>query len=266
MTTSAVPEVITPLYDYDDIEEVPWTEMAHTYIWAAEQNFVRSGPKRSTTTEDWVREQRHFVRSRAESATPSPSSSPPSRSRSNSKSYGRLWEQENHQTMMEEEKRARRLAAEREKARNRIQEELRRIDAMLEQRRQEEARMRRRGLSLDHQRARERAVMDAWTRYEERWAALVASPDEQLDFGSIPWPMVHAPRSVEDITPEAIEAFLFSPLHSESMSHKDRLKSALLRWHPDRFRRVIQRVVSAEERRVVEDGVGIVARTLNDLK
>jgi len=50
----------------------------------------------------------------------------------------------------------------------------------------------------------------------------------------------------------------------EEMVQKERIKSALRRWHPDRFGRVLGRV-DEKDKEAVERGVGIVARCLNDL-
>jgi len=278
-----------------DVAEETWIEMGHTYVWMAEQDFIR-GHKRSMKTEDWVREQqKHFVLESARrppppSATPSPWSSPPQsspmgRRRTTSRPmrlHNNDWEEvlyiyeidADDLEWARQEERAKRMALERERARVRIQEEVKRIEAKFEHKRQAERRAReesrRRGLSELRERERrerarvDRAVVDAWARYEGAWGSLVSGGTEELSFESIPWPLVGRPRSVEDITQEAIAAFLLSPSHSSGMSRKERLKSALLRWHPDRFRRVLRRVGDGD-RVVVEEGVGVVARCLNIL-
>ncbi|KAI0812362.1 hypothetical protein BC629DRAFT_1472366 [Irpex lacteus] len=58
--------------------------------------------------------------------------------------------------------------------------------------------------------------------------------------------------------------FILSSQHSEGLSMKDRVKSALRRWHPDRFGRILARV-SDEDKGKVEEGAGIVARCLSNL-
>lgn len=45
---------------------------------------------------------------------------------------------------------------------------------------------------------------------------------------------------------------------------KDRVRSALRRWHPDRFGRILAKVRDEDKARV-EEGVGLVVRCLNDL-
>ena len=115
--------------------------------------------------------------------------------------------------------------------------------------------------------ARDEAEKEAWERYEEKWAALNPSAESStspLTFKSIPWPLLSPPGKVEDITPARIAMFLLSPNHSGEVSRKDRIKNALRRWHPDRFGRILTRVVEIDKKDV-EEGVGIIARCLNSL-
>ncbi|KAF8161168.1 hypothetical protein B0H34DRAFT_699749 [Crassisporium funariophilum] len=259
----------TATYDVLDVDG-PWQQMTHTFTWVAEQEFMK-GSKRGLKTEDWVKEQQVFSNSRE-----SPYRVP--RSREN-KARGQKWEEviyvyevEADQWMKDEE-RARRVAIEREKARARIQVELKRIEARYEAKREAERREREEARCRAHVEAREKErrnraklnkiILDAWTDYETRWTSLTTS-SEALDFKTTPWPIIVPPRNPDDITRDAIVAFLFSPLHSQNQSRKDRIRSAQLRWHPDRFLRLSGRVVDADKA-AVEEGVGIVARCLNDL-
>jgi hypothetical protein len=200
----------------------------------------------------------------------------------------------------EQDARERRMAEERqrESAKLRVQEELRRIDERIEQRRAEERRilqesrpklwasakeMERRKQEKRKPRNVVVSVSDSWNRYEEGWKALSnPSPAQQsglaegsdngqqqetsrhLAFEDIPWPLTVPPSSVEDITPEVIAGFLLSPAHSRAIGIKERLRSAQLRWHPDRFRRLLPRV-DESDKAAVEEGAGIVARCLNEL-
>lgn len=102
-----------------------------------------------------------------------------------------------------------------------------------------------------------------WKKYEAEWAK-IASSSEPLTFKNLPWPTINAPGNIEELTLPAIGNFLFSSHHSQEASRKDRLRNAQLRWHPDRFRRLMSRV-SEEEKSKVEEGAGVVARVLNDL-
>lgn len=115
--------------------------------------------------------------------------------------------------------------------------------------------------------ARDEAEKEAWRKYEERWTALSPSAEPStstLTFKTIPWPLFSAPVTAEDITPARVALFLLSPNHSEGQSRKDRIKNALRRWHPDRFGRILARVVD-EDKEAVEEAVGAVARCLNNL-
>lgn len=110
----------------------------------------------------------------------------------------------------------------------------------------------------DLKRARIRA---AWTTYDALWSVLT---DDALPFSAVPWPTVETPRDLEGITPHAIRELLFSDTHSSGQSKRERVKKALLRWHPDKFRSKLQRVPESE-REDVQHAVNLIAVYLNDL-
>ncbi|KAI9442349.1 hypothetical protein H4582DRAFT_1809637 [Lactarius indigo] len=164
-------------------------------------------------------------------------------------------------------------AAQRDAERSQLQEEFDKMEARW---RREEGRQRRRHEChrAEEQRGREerqnqsverRRQAEAWKAYERQWAAIaIGKDDSPLTFRSVPWPMIVPPRSVREVTSEAVAKFILSHAHSEGVSRKDRIKSALRRWHPDRFGRILNRV-DGKDRAAVERGVGTVARCLNDL-
>lgn len=166
---------------------------------------------------------------------------------------------------------ARRMAAMREVERTRIiQEEVKRVQARIQQRRdyewehfwrklreEEEERERQR------QEAVKAAFTNAWNNYEKRWATL-ANAAQPLTFAAIPWPTLSRPSSPQSLNIRTIAAFLLSPHHSSNVSPKDRMKQALKRWHPDRFGRFLAKA-KAEDKAAIEEGAGIVARCLNEL-
>lgn len=243
--------------------------MADTYAWVLEQEFVKVDRKKRTT-EQWIFEQKPRFPTNIQE-----------RREIEERVRQRMWEEAMNNYEIEAEKwmrreeEFRREAAERErlkKARD-LQEELRRFDARMR------GAEKHRGVPEDryraHQAARERedreriraerALVDAWQKYETQWASLAAS-SEPLHFTDIPWP-VHlpsGPTKPDDITAKEISRFLLSPLHSQNQSRKDRIRNGQLRWHPDRFQRVMRRV-REEDKGMVVDGVGIVARCLNDM-
>jgi hypothetical protein len=242
--------------------------MAHTYAWVVEQEMVRQ-QKSDKHEEHWVLKQPLFI---ADNLLPrrerKGSIAGSVRERDRDRLVYEFWDAGTRWMKHEEE--SRRLAVDREREREKtrlVQEELRRIEARVRQRQnQERERLAEERMKANAERERvraERVLVDAWRDYETRWAALMRSTDA-ITFGTIPWPMTTAPASLAGIRPADIVLFLFSPVHSQNQSRKDRLKSALLRWHPDRFRRLLRRV-SADDRARVEEGVGIVARCLNDL-
>jgi len=252
--------------------DAPWRHMTQAFNWVDDEQFMK-GNKRPLKTEDWVREQQYFF-----GLKESHYEYDPPRARAN-KHRREEWEEHVYvygveaEQWMRQEERARRVAQEREKARARIKDELRRIEARFVQKReaerQEREEARRRAYTEQQEKEkRDRAkldklILDAWDNYDKRWASMATSSDP-LEFKKTPWPLILPPRHTGDITRDAIVAFLFSPLHSQSQSRKDRIRSAQLRWHPDRFRRYLGRVAE-NDRAAVEEGVGIVARCLNEL-
>lgn len=265
---SGIPQV-PPRPTTDRTQTDPWQHMAQTYEWVVEQEFIKLD-KKNKKTEQWVLEQQIFLDNRVDDFA----------GRDDSVLRRKIWDEMMYayeaeaERWMKQEEEVLRAAAEREKERSRIiQEEIRRIEHRIRQKRDLERRKiieeRLRSNSTPKEREKrdkaksERMVIDAWRDYEARWAGLSGSA-EQLTFQTIPWPLVSSPASPTDITPAGIAMFLLSPLHSQSQSRKDRIRSAQLRWHPDRFRRLIGRVIEGD-RPAVEEGVGIIARCLNDL-
>ncbi|KAH8078032.1 hypothetical protein BXZ70DRAFT_688017 [Cristinia sonorae] len=116
--------------------------------------------------------------------------------------------------------------------------------------------------------ARDEAEKEAWRRYEEGWNALNPTSSSEtttpLTFNTIPWPLVSPPSKLDDITAARVAMFLLSSNHSDGLSRKERMKNALRRWHPDRFGRILARVID-EEKKDVEEGAGIIVRCLNNL-
>ncbi|KIM75092.1 hypothetical protein PILCRDRAFT_827664 [Piloderma croceum F 1598] len=247
--------------------EGPWKHMARTYTWVVEQEQTKL-EKKNKKTEKWVVEQQSFLADRS------------NHEKTNKPQRRRTWEElmEWHgvdaKKQSGKETAARRGAIEREREKARmIEEEIRRIQARVQKKKESEKQR----LAEEKWRAteaqkesqkQERAradvgTSDVWRTYEARWASIAAS-SEPLTFRTIPWPLTSSPSNAAGILPAGIISFLLSPLHSKNQTRKERIRSALLRWHPDRFRKFVDRVVEAE-RESVQEGVGIVARCLNEL-
>lgn len=250
---------------------IPWEHMTNAYAWVSSQEELMKGKKRSFKTEDWVREQQDLLLNpKGVCPTIRPRANKIRRQEWEDLLYGYGIEADK---WMKQEARARRVAEERERTKFRIQEEVRKMELHFQLKREEQMREReeaRRKASEERRakEARDRAkldklILDAWANYESSWTAFALS-SESIEFKKTPWPLIIPPRNTGDLTRDAIVAFLFSPLHSQTMSRKDRIRSAQLRWHPDRFRRFDSRITD-EDRAAVEEGVGIVARCLNEL-
>ncbi|CDO75000.1 hypothetical protein BN946_scf184965.g2 [Trametes cinnabarina] len=106
-------------------------------------------------------------------------------------------------------------------------------------------------------------IIRQWGTYETRWQTLLAS-DRPVAFADIPWPVPTPPSSVDDLRPEAIVQFFVDSLFvpGSTATAQGRLRSALLRWHPDKMSAVFSRTVESEVDSVRE-GVNIVFRALH---
>ncbi|PPQ79962.1 hypothetical protein CVT25_003034 [Psilocybe cyanescens] len=157
--------------------DAPWQQMTQTYTWVVEEEFMK-GNKRPIKTEDWVREQQYFFSLRDEDFNML-QSRPSKHSRGDWEELVYIFGVEAEDWMRQEE-RARRLAHEREKVRARIQDELRRIEARFQQKRDAERRAReeaqRKATEIQEKEKRDRTKLDklivnAWANYEKRWTS-----------------------------------------------------------------------------------------------
>jgi len=114
----------------------------------------------------------------------------------------------------------------------------------------------------------EKEKIGRWRRYEERWKALAAS-DAAISFTDVPWPLRTAPScgDVGAFTLPAISEFLFESLsvRSNTVSKKSRIRSSILRWHPDKSASIVGRVV-AEDVDAVREGIHAVFHCLKRLQ
>ncbi|KAL0955854.1 hypothetical protein HGRIS_002056 [Hohenbuehelia grisea] len=141
--------------------------------------------------------------------------------------------------------------------------------------------------------------------YDRQWKSLLSKPPEaeaeleaepDLAFEDIPWPILAAypkpskrergskPKpsfTSEELTPDAISLFILPPSSSSSASsshtadekavqelkkeRKDKLREAMLRFHPDKFEGRVMARVRPQDREKVQTAVGQVARALNTL-
>ncbi|KAJ6589869.1 hypothetical protein DFH09DRAFT_1259651 [Mycena vulgaris] len=126
--------------------------------------------------------------------------------------------------------------------------------------------------------------------YHLRWKELLAAPGDPenvqslLRFSDIPWPIVSAHRqkpdkgtrphpavSLEDLTVDAIAAFLVPSANSgpstdkDKKYRKDKLRETFLRFHPDKFEGRLLKRVRESDQQDVREAIGVVVRALNTL-
>lgn len=100
-------------------------------------------------------------------------------------------------------------------------------------------------------------VKTAWKTYSKFW-----HQEAILQFSSVTWPMVVQPKRPQEIELAKIREFLLSPHLSDGRSDKQRVKDAMLLWHPDKFGNILRRLGSEETKEVLE-GADIVAKHLS---
>lgn len=220
--------------DYMD----PWQDLAYAFSWIQEDQ-IEQMMRQSRETVEWVlRQQQSFVRDQMSYALDD---------------VYRSFEMEmDTESWLEQ---ARETSARRARRKARREAEA----AKLLQR---EAEKRKKESEEKHRKIK--AVAKAWKGYGERWAGISRSPGERLSFVKIPWPTVRRPTDSTGITKENIREFLLSPYHSKDVSNRDRIRAALKLWHPDKFKRTLDRVED-KDRALVEEVAGAVARCLNGL-
>ncbi|KIK09244.1 hypothetical protein K443DRAFT_451405 [Laccaria amethystina LaAM-08-1] len=124
--------------------------------------------------------------------------------------------------------------------------------------------------------------------YHMRWKILLSAPGDDdpvgISFHSIPWPVAAAYQckanksndkkratfSVDDLTAEAISAFLLDsisgrPAEERKKERREKLREAFLRFHPDKFEGRFMRGVTREDEEKVRQAIGQVSRALNVL-
>jgi hypothetical protein len=119
----------------------------------------------------------------------------------------------------------------------------------------------------------EKKLVERWEAYVGRWQELIASGkgkegEIHLRFRDVPWPVDTGEKEVDigDLTLERVEEFLLGGLTVRGcgVSRKDRVRSSLLRWHPDKMTGVLARVVE-DDVEMVNQGVNAVIRCLQML-
>ena len=113
---------------------------------------------------------------------------------------------------------------------------------------------------------REKVLTERWGDYEELWRVLLME-DSPIFFKDMPWPLPTCPSGVDDLTFAAISDFLLEPLQVRTniITKRERIRSSLLRWHPDKMSSILCRVVD-EDVDIVREGIGAVFMCLKRMK
>ena len=144
---------------------------------------------------------------------------------------------------------------------------------MLETMRQEQEG--KKGLKKDGKKEDVTTIFEAHNRL---WASVQEKVD--LRWRDFPWPMFRTPSNPEEIKIPLIKAYLESDHYPDVVKYsseasrtakdrekeiKSRIRDLMKKWHPNRFETSYVKKVIEEEREMVQEGAGSVARALGEL-
>ena len=119
----------------------------------------------------------------------------------------------------------------------------------------------------EHEAAQSDPITHLLRLYEDKWGAHRGCTvgEACLRFDVMPWPSLDV-RKAEDITDQRIQAFM---PHLECFKGVDGqvkfIRSALRRWHPDKFEgQVLNKVIEGDRKKVLEGAVHT-TRVLNSM-
>ncbi|KAG9124720.1 hypothetical protein FRC07_010490 [Ceratobasidium sp. 392] len=117
------------------------------------------------------------------------------------------------------------------------------------------------------QQSQSQQARDAWQAYEDRWAALSNSnAPVRLTFHNIPWPVFSPPSAISQLNSRTIGAFILSSLHDGGGgTRRERIRTAMRLWHPDKWTGRYMAKVDPRHAQVVKEGVDAVAGALAEL-
>jgi hypothetical protein len=162
-----------------------------------------------------------------------------------------MWERR-HKQEVEEQQRQEKEKEDRKSEARKHERERRRMEDEIRQR---------------HREHKARRLKDAYDAYLSSWSLLAAKSLSKgyLSLGDIPWPMSPPPTTTSDITSDLISSFLFADLSSAEKPRKQRIREALLIYHPDRFEKWASLISDERERALAREAAGAVSRSLNSL-
>ncbi|KAF8438869.1 hypothetical protein L210DRAFT_3542432 [Boletus edulis BED1] len=114
----------------------------------------------------------------------------------------------------------------------------------------------------------ERERTARWEAYEARWRAMQSSM-APIGFVEFPWPLRVrvSSRDLSGLTRSAVSDFLLESLavRTNTTTRRERIRSSLLRWHPDKMSLVLGRVV-LDDLELVREGIHVVFSILKALQ
>ena len=114
----------------------------------------------------------------------------------------------------------------------------------------------------------ERERMARWEAYEARWRAMQSST-APIAFAEFPWPLKErvSSRDLSALTRGTVSEFLFESLaiRTNATTKRERIRSSLLRWHPDKMSLVLSRV-APDDLELVQEGIHVVFGILKALQ
>ncbi|KAK0461342.1 uncharacterized protein EV420DRAFT_1531672, partial [Desarmillaria tabescens] len=198
---------------------------------------------------------------------------------------------EDHDAAASQARMKRRLArekAEREEQRKKAEQKKRLEEEAKEAKRKQEERERRRRQEEQERRRKLKETQQGTSRsppskptceesssvafyrlYEFKWTILKSgdiTSSGPPTFETFPWPCFETISREEDLTSEKIRTFLLDPArpNAKDKTKKDIIKEELLRWHPDKFVKVLP-LMKEDDREKVGAAAKIVGRLITDL-
>ncbi|KAJ6571630.1 hypothetical protein B0H19DRAFT_1372644 [Mycena capillaripes] len=123
--------------------------------------------------------------------------------------------------------------------------------------------------------ALEAVLIERWKTYETRWTDLAGkagrdrNKSRDVRFEDVPWPVCPTEGqsvTLADLTVDRVEDFLLAGLKVRgcTVTKKERVRSSLLRWHPDKMTTVLARIVDNDVE-AVREGIHAVVLCLHQL-
>ena len=119
-------------------------------------------------------------------------------------------------------------------------------------------------------------LVDKFNVYELKWRVLktgfdgdgMAVLDNSVSFSQMPWPVLEPLGDLSTLTLDAVRAFILHearPATTEGKSDREKVKTELLRYHPDKFAVFLHKVVPDDKQKCLV-AANIITGILNDIQ